>query len=248
MTNRSQLGIIFVSMLFYDYCVCGSHVWLFAMPWTAAHQAPLSMARIGKWITMTLFRGSFGHRDWAWVSWTEGRFFTVWTTKRLLTKVKNRLCMWGYACVCVGAQWTVAHQAPPSMGFSRQEHWSGLPFSFPGYLPDPGIELRSPTLQAELFTLWATSKSQSEREVAQLYLTLCNPMDCCLPASSIYGIFQARVLVCVAMSSSRRSSRPRDQTRVSQIVGRFFTVWATREVSLENGTPLKGPPHDADGC
>ena len=48
---------------------------------------------------------------------------------------------------------TVAHQAPPSMGFSRQEHWSGLPFSFPGYLPDPGIELRSPTLQAELFTL-----------------------------------------------------------------------------------------------
>ena len=41
--------------------------------------------------------------------------------------------------------WTVAHQAPPSMGFSRQEHWSGLPFPSPGDLPDPGIEPRSPT-------------------------------------------------------------------------------------------------------
>ena len=44
--------------------------------------------------------------------------------------------------------WTVAHQAPPSIGFSRQGYWSGLPFSFPGDLPDPGIELKSPTLQA----------------------------------------------------------------------------------------------------
>ena len=42
--------------------------------------------------------------------------------------------------------WTVAHQAPPSMGFSRQEYWSGLPFPSPGYLPDPGIEPRSPAL------------------------------------------------------------------------------------------------------
>ena len=38
------------------------------------------------------------------------------------------------------------HQAPPSMGFSRQEYWSGLPFPFPGNLPDPGIEPRSPSL------------------------------------------------------------------------------------------------------
>ena len=45
--------------------------------------------------------------------------------------------------------WTEAHQAPPSMGFSRQEHWSGLPFPSPGDLPDPGIEPRSPTLQAD---------------------------------------------------------------------------------------------------
>ena len=48
--------------------------------------------------------------------------------------------------------WTVAHQAPPSMGFSRQEYWSGLPFPSPGDLPGPGIEPRSPALQADALT------------------------------------------------------------------------------------------------
>ena len=45
--------------------------------------------------------------------------------------------------------WTVAHQAPLSMGFSRQECWSELPFPSPGDLPDPGIEPKSPALQAD---------------------------------------------------------------------------------------------------
>ena len=45
--------------------------------------------------------------------------------------------------------WTVAHQAPPSMGFSRQVYWSGLPFPSPGDLPDLGIEPRSPEFQAD---------------------------------------------------------------------------------------------------
>ena len=47
------------------------------------------------------------------------------------------------------APWTVAYQAPPSMGFSRQEYWSGLPFPSPGDLPNPGIEPRSPALQTD---------------------------------------------------------------------------------------------------
>ena len=45
--------------------------------------------------------------------------------------------------------WTVAFQAPLSMGFSRQEHWSGLPFPSPGDLPDPGIKPSSPALQVD---------------------------------------------------------------------------------------------------
>ena len=47
---------------------------------------------------------------------------------------------------------TVAHQTPPSMGFSRQEYWSRLPFPFPGELHNPGIEPRSPALQADALT------------------------------------------------------------------------------------------------
>ena len=48
--------------------------------------------------------------------------------------------------------WTVAYQAPPPMGFSRQEYWSGLPFPFPGDLPSSGIEPWSPTFQADTLT------------------------------------------------------------------------------------------------
>ena len=48
--------------------------------------------------------------------------------------------------------WTVAHEAPLSIGFSRQEYWSGLPFPSPGDLPNPGIEPRSPALQADALT------------------------------------------------------------------------------------------------
>ena len=47
--------------------------------------------------------------------------------------------------------WTVAAQAPLSIGFSRQEYWSGLPFPSPGDLPDPGSEPESPALTAEFF-------------------------------------------------------------------------------------------------
>ena len=49
--------------------------------------------------------------------------------------------------------WTITHQAPLSMGFSRQEYWSGLPCPPPGDLPDPGIEPGSPALQADTLTV-----------------------------------------------------------------------------------------------
>ena len=68
-------------------------------------------------------------------------------------------------------------------------------------------------------------------EVAQLCPTLCDPMDCSLPGTSVHGIFQARILEWVAISFSRGSSQPMDQTQVSCIVGRHFTIWATREAT-----------------
>ena len=73
---------------------------------------------------------------------------------------------------------------------------------------------------------------ESESEVAQSCTTLFDPMDGSLPRSSIHGIFQAKVREWVAISFSRGSSQPRDQTWVSHIVGRHFTIWATREVML----------------
>ena len=62
-------------------------------------------------------------------------------------KVKLLSCVQLFA-----TPWTVAYQAPPSMGFFRQEYWSGLPFPSPGDLPDPGIEPRSPAVQADALT------------------------------------------------------------------------------------------------
>ena len=60
------------------------------------------------------------------------------------------MCVWSRSVVSDSATlWTVAHQAPLSMGFSRQEYWSGVPFLSPGDLSDPGIEPRSPALQAD---------------------------------------------------------------------------------------------------
>ena len=53
------------------------------------------------------------------------------------------------SCPTLGIPWTVACQAALSMGFSRQEYWSGLPFPSAGYLPNSGIEPRSPALQED---------------------------------------------------------------------------------------------------
>ena len=68
-------------------------------------------------------------------------------TKTMKVKVKSLSRVQLFA-----TPWTVGHQALASMGFPRQEYWSGLPFPFPGDLPDPGIEPRSPALQADALT------------------------------------------------------------------------------------------------
>ena len=85
------------------------------------------------------------------------------------------------SCPTLVALWTAAHQAPLFLGFSRQEHWSGLPF------PSQCMKVKR------------------ESEVIQLCLTLCNPMDYSLPGSSVHGIFQARVLEWGAIAFSSDS-------------------------------------------
>ena len=67
--------------------------------------------------------------------------------------------------------WAVAYQVPPSMGFSRQEYWSGLPFPSPGDLPNPGIKPRSPALQTDALPSEPSGKL-NYRPPLCVYLTL----------------------------------------------------------------------------
>ena len=83
-----------------------------------------------------------------------------------------------------------AHQAPPSLGFSRQEHWSGLPCPPPMY------------------------ESEKKSEVTESCLTLSDPMDCGPPGSSVHGIFQARVLEWDAIAFSMTYLLALDKTRI----------------------------------
>ena len=78
--------------------------------------------------------------------------------------------------------------------------------------------------------------------VSQLWLTLCDPINCSLPGSCIHGISQARILEWVAIPFSRGSSRSRNRTQLSCTASRFFTIWATREAPREaNRTSNLGP-------
>ena len=121
--------------------------------------------------------------------------------------------------------WTVARQPPLSMGFSRQECWSGLPFPSPGDLPNPGIKPESPTLQKArgkipykeswlMLPLYIPNKIPFlfyyllEKLLLLLLLslqscpTLCDPIDGSPPGSPVPGIPQARTLEWVAISFS----------------------------------------------
>ena len=92
--------------------------------------------------------------------------------------------------------WTVACQAPPSMGFSRQEYWSGLPFPYPGGLPDPGIESRSPTFQADALT------SESVGQPKSSFLRVLNPYWSCLFACLV-GWFSFHSFLLLAVEELR---------------------------------------------
>ena len=74
--------------------------------------------------------------------------------------------------------WTVAHQPPLSMGFSRQEYWSGLPFSPPGDLPNPGIEpasLASPALAGGFFTTVPPGEPYVRAIMKDMFFCMLNP-------------------------------------------------------------------------
>ena len=106
-------------------------------PGSSAHG--ILQARILEWVAIPLSRGSSWPRNWTQVSHIVGKFFTVWATGRnhILIRMLNRFShVWLFATL-----WTVAHQAPQSMGFSRQ-YWSGCHFLLHGNFSTQGSNLR----------------------------------------------------------------------------------------------------------
>ena len=92
-----------------------------------------------------------GVQNHPWLWWKSILFLIL--LKILLGQLVYNWKVKSLGCVqLLAIPWTVDYQAPPPMGFSRQEYWSGLPFPSPGDLPNPGIEPRCPTLEADALT------------------------------------------------------------------------------------------------
>ena len=87
-------------------------------------------------------------------------------------------------------------------------------------------------ISEDYYVIWKAIKVYS---VAKSCPALWDPMDWSLPGSSVHGISQARILEWITISFSRGSSQLMDQTQVSHIEGRFFTIWATREAPQKGG-------------
>ena len=113
--------------------------------------------------------------------------------------------------------WTIAYQAPPSMGFSRQECWSGLPFSSPGDLPNPGIEPRSPVLEADAL--------QSEPPGMDPYNSnrCCSRVNC-IVLLNISSYFQGKLLQVESMSLYLYNHHVLSCSSPVQLFGTLWTV------------------------
>ena len=130
-----------------------------SLPGSSVHG--IFQAIVLEWIAISFSKGSSQPRDRTRVSHIVDRRFTVWATRQIsYGGLVNK------PCLTLAIPWTVACQAPQSIEFSRQEYLSGLPFPFPGDLPDSGTEPRSLTLQAVSCTVggffidWVTSTAK----------------------------------------------------------------------------------------
>ena len=103
------------------------------------------------------------------------------------------------------------------------------------FFPSLLVSFLSPSRHfLNIFQVHTHTHTHTHTEVSQSRLTLCNPVDCSPPGSSVHGIFQAWIVEWVAVSFSRGSSWPRDRTQVPCTVGRCSTVWATREAHISS--------------
>ena len=129
-------------------------MWLFATPWTVAHQAPMCMefSRKEYWSGLPFpTPRSLPDPGIKFLSLASpvlaGGFFTTESPGKPFEHIGGGWVT--KSCLTLATPWTVAYQAPLSMGFSSQKYWSGLPFPFLGDLPDPGFKPRSSAMQAD---------------------------------------------------------------------------------------------------
>ena len=138
---------------------------------------------------------------------------------------------------------------PPSGSLLRLQFPALLKLSMAGDLPSANkiwVEVTCATSKRKhlvggtdwTFLFPASEMVSKYMLVAQLCPTLCDPLNCSPPGSSVHEIFQARILKWVAFPFSKGSSQPRDWTQVSCTAGRFFTIWATREASETVGSQI----------
>ena len=150
----------------------------------------ISQARILEWVAISFSRGSSWFRDWTWISCIGRRILYHWVIREAQEKsfcnlnsyfypisglwisvhAKSLSCVWLFATL-----WTIALHALLSMGFCRQEYWSGLPLSSPVDLPHPGIEpmsLMCPALAGRFFTTNATWEVNFSRKAWMIHLTI----------------------------------------------------------------------------
>ena len=140
-----------------------------SLPGSSVHG--VSQAKVLGWVATAFSRGSFQPREQTHISCIGRWILYHWAAREIPLNSYMLLLLSRFSRVglCV-IPWTAAYQAPPSLRFCRQEHWSEL----------PSLSLMHESEK------WKWSRSVSP--------TPSDPMDCSLPGSSVHGIFQARVL------------------------------------------------------
>ena len=179
-----------------------SHVRLFATPWTAACQAFLSSNNFQNLFKLMSIKSVMQSNNLILCL----PLHTIKSYKKYSSIIPLKFKVFIFFSI-------IKHFSVNRIKISSQQQWENFQVSF--------------------IKFWDIINSLDKvkwSEVAQSCPTLCDPIDCSLAGSSVHGIFQAIVLEWIAISFSRGSSQPKAWTRVSRIVDRRFTVWATREV------------------
>ena len=197
-----------------------------ALEWSSLVPGPEAQSSSSEITNPTLFTVSYqpAQASWEWV-WHLLDFLDT-QTSITRTRQAMRWSQWDRIMRSCDFAVLSIHLLPPDFGFAPVicfDQWCGTRWDI---IRDLLVGLTSPL----------------ESEVAQSCPNPCDPVDCSPPGSSVHGILQARILEWVAISFSRGSSQPMDQTRVSLTAGRHFNLWATLTSCSQQITRRKASP------